>query len=297
MRVLISGAGIAGPTLAWFLARAGAHITILEKSKALYPHGQNVDIQGSAVTAIKKMGLLDEVRRRNTKETGTQFINPNGKSFASFPVTEGVAASLTSEFEILRGDLAAILYDATKHHPNVDYKFDTTIENVLSNDNDSVKVELSNGEKQVYDLLVAADGQWSRVRKQCFPPESVKAKHMGMYAVYYTVPRVPSDNDMWNIYVALKSRVITTRPDPYGKTSEERNCTCAINLRTFRDYPCDVYIHASHCYGGKGVARSRQEGQEDAGRASSARIWRRRMAVTEALRRHGPGSGLLFPCD
>jgi 2-polyprenyl-6-methoxyphenol hydroxylase-like FAD-dependent oxidoreductase len=221
MRVLISGAGIAGPTLAWFLAKTGAHVTVLEKSKALFPHGQNVDLQGSAVTAMKKMGLLDEVRRHNTKETGTQFINPSGKPFAIFPVREGTSASLTSEFEILRGDLAAILYDATERHPNIDYKFDTTIRNVLSNDVDSVRVELSNGQKEAFDLLVAADGQWSRVRKQCFSPESVKATHMGMYAVYYTVPRVPTDNNMWNIYVALKSRVVTTRPDSYGKTLEE----------------------------------------------------------------------------
>jgi 2-polyprenyl-6-methoxyphenol hydroxylase-like FAD-dependent oxidoreductase len=219
MRVLISGAGVAGPTLAWFLARTGAHITILEKSRALFPHGQNVDLQGSAVTAIRKMGLLDEVRQRNTKETGTQFIGPNGKPFAVFPITKDSSASLTSEFEILRGDLAALLYEATKDYPNVHYKFNTTIRDVVENGDDSVKVELSNGEKQEFDLLVAADGQWSKIRKQCFSPASVKSIHMGMYAVYYTVPRLPDDNNMWNIFVALKSRVVTVRPDPHGKIS------------------------------------------------------------------------------
>jgi 2-polyprenyl-6-methoxyphenol hydroxylase-like FAD-dependent oxidoreductase len=217
MHVLISGAGIAGPTLAWFLAKTGARITILEKSKVLLPHGQNVDIQGSAVTAIRKMGLLDEVRRHNTKETGTQFIGPNGNPFAAFPVSEGSSASLTSEFEILRGDLAAVLYRATKSHPNISYMFDTTVKSVLTNDDKSVRVELSNGEKHEYDLLVAADGQWSRVRKQCFVQEAVKATHMGMYAVYFTVPRLAIDNDLWNIYIALGSRIVAVRPDPHGK--------------------------------------------------------------------------------
>lgn len=61
MRVLISGAGIAGPTLARFLAKAGARITIVEKSHFLLPHGQNVDVQGSATTVIEKMGLMDQV--------------------------------------------------------------------------------------------------------------------------------------------------------------------------------------------------------------------------------------------
>ena len=61
MRALISGADIAGPTLARFLAKAGTRVTIVEKSHSLLPHGQNVDITGSARTAVKKMGLIDQI--------------------------------------------------------------------------------------------------------------------------------------------------------------------------------------------------------------------------------------------
>lgn len=216
MRVLISGAGIAGPTLAWFLAKVGAHITIVEKSPSLLPHGQNVDISGSAIKIIKRMGLIDEVRRFNTSEKGTQFIGANGRPFAQFPVRLGSDISLTSEFEILRGDLAAILYKASKDHPNVNYLFSTTIAQVVSNDDTNVKVKLSTGEVQVFDLLVAADGQWSKIRKQCFPPECVSVVDKNMYAVYWTSPRLPSDNNWWNIYLALESRVMSLRPDPHG---------------------------------------------------------------------------------
>ncbi len=196
--------------------KTNVEITVVEKSREILPHGQNVDIQGSAVYVIRKMGLEEEIRKSNTTETGSRLVNSNGKSVASFPVQKGAAASMTSEFEILRGDLAKILYTATKDQPNVNYLFDTTIKEVVSNDDDSVKVELSNGDIQTFDLLVAADGQWSKVRKQCFPPESILARNMGMYAIYYTVPRIPSDKNMWNIHVALKSRIVATRPDPYG---------------------------------------------------------------------------------
>lgn len=216
MRVLISGAGIAGPTLAWFLAKAGVRTTIVEKSRSLLPHGQNVDITGSALTVIKKMGLMDQVRRFNTTEKGTQFIDPKGRPCAPFPLAKGRSASFTSEFEILRADLAAVLYEATKDHPNVNYLFGTTVKEVISNDADVVKVELMNGEVQEFDLLIAADGQWSKVRKQCFPPEYVKVVDLGMYVVYWTIPRLSCDNDWWNVYLALKSRVITLRPDPHG---------------------------------------------------------------------------------
>lgn len=216
MRVLISGAGVAGPTLAWFLAKTGASITVVEKSEAILPHGQNVDLKGAAITVIKKMGLLDRVRQSNTTEKGAQFVDSKGEPYASFPVKEGFSASLSSEFEILRGDLAAILYEASREYPSVKYLFGTTIKEVISNDNKTVRVKFSHGGVEDFDLLVAADGQWSKVRQQCFPTEGVNVVDKGMYAVYWTVPRLPSDNDWWNIYVALRSRIITLRPDPYG---------------------------------------------------------------------------------
>ncbi|RKO85694.1 hypothetical protein BDK51DRAFT_36021 [Blyttiomyces helicus] len=187
MRVLISGVGIAGPTLAWFLARAGARITVLERSPAIVPHGQNVDIQGSARKVVQFMGLDDEVRRRNTTEKGTQFVNRTGRSFAAFPVNEGSSASLTSQYQILRGDLAAVLHNATKHHPNVSYLFGTTVR------------ELSSGDVNEYDLV-------SKLRRQVFPAECVQVVDQGMYAVFWTIPRLPSDNDWWNIHLALGSR-------------------------------------------------------------------------------------------
>jgi len=224
MRVLISGAGVAGPSLVCFLAKTGARITILEKTASPLPHGQNVDITGSAITAVKKMGLLDEFRRNHTKEQGTQLIDPKGRPFAPFPVQQGTSTSFTSEYEILRGDLAKILYEASKDHPNVNYMFSTTVKEVISNTSEAVKVELSNGEVQEFDLLVAADGQWSKLRQKCFPPESVSVIDKGMYCVYYTVPRLPADNNWWNVYFALGSRVITIRPDPHGTVRAMFTC-------------------------------------------------------------------------
>jgi 2-polyprenyl-6-methoxyphenol hydroxylase-like FAD-dependent oxidoreductase len=109
-----------------------------------------------------------------------------------------------------------MLANASMELPNVEYRLGTTIAEVLSNGEDSVKVEFSNGETSQYDLLVAADGQWSRTRKQCFLPEEVTTVDKNMYAVYWTLPRLPEDNDMWNLYQALGSRILTIRPDPHG---------------------------------------------------------------------------------
>jgi len=216
MHTVISGAGVAGPALAWFLARSGTRVTLVEKAASLLPHGQNVDIQNTARIIIQKMGLQEEFLRRGTKEKGTQFVDTQGKTFAPLPLTKESAISATSEYEILRGDLADLLYQATKDHPNVDYRFGTTIKKVLSNDEKSVKVELSTGEVQEYDLLVLSDGQWSKLRTQIFPEDAVNVVDLGMYVGYWTVPRISTDDGWWNVYMGTGSRTITIRPDPHG---------------------------------------------------------------------------------
>ena len=215
MRVLISGAGIAGPTLAHFLARAGAHVTVVEKAKSMLNQGQNIDIRGTALNVINKMGVLEEIRKCNTTEKGTCFIGDRGEVLASFPV-KGSAGSPTAEFEILRGDLADVLYRATKDEPNIDYRFGTTVTQVLENSAERVKVQLSTGETAAFDVLVAADGQWSRLRKEVFGDQAVTVVDKGCYCVYGTVPREKEDTDYWCIYQALNSRAIGTRPDNHG---------------------------------------------------------------------------------
>ncbi|KAF6815504.1 pyridine nucleotide-disulfide oxidoreductase [Colletotrichum plurivorum] len=218
MRVLISGAGIAGPTLAYFLAKTGARVTVLDRSRDLLRQGQNVDVGHSAVAVIRKMGLMNELRRWNTTEKGTRILDDRGKTLASFPLREGSLASPTSEFEVLRGDLAWLIHGATRDAPkkNVEYLFGTTAKRVISNDDRAVKVELSDGQVREFDLLVVADGQRSALRAQCFPEEAVTMVDKDMYVVYATIPRVPGDDDWWNVFFALGSRIVTLRPDPHG---------------------------------------------------------------------------------
>ncbi|KAJ1030844.1 hypothetical protein NDA18_002074 [Ustilago nuda] len=215
MRVLISGAGIAGPTLAHFLSRFGTQVTIVEKASTMLTQGHNIDVHGTALNIINQMGLLTELKKRNTTEMGTRFLDENGKVFADFPV-EGTVGSPTSPFEILRGDLADFLYQATRQDGNIDYLFATTITEVVENSEEKVRVKLSNSKEEEYDLLVAADGQWSPIRKAVFPTDAVQVINKGCYCVYATVPRTNADSDYWDIHQALRSRALHTRPDNHG---------------------------------------------------------------------------------
>lgn len=129
---------------------------------------------------------------------------------------KGLQASFTSAFEILRGDLADILYQATKDHPSVDYRFGMKVARVVEKDGAGVRVLFSDGREECFDLLVAADGQWSKVRAKVFDPATIETVHKGLYGAYWTIPRIASDDAWWNIHIALRRRIIALRPDPYG---------------------------------------------------------------------------------
>jgi 2-polyprenyl-6-methoxyphenol hydroxylase-like FAD-dependent oxidoreductase len=146
----------------------------------------------------------------------TRFIDKHGRPFAPFPVRVGSKSSITAEHEILRGDLAKLLYDTTVKDPQITYRFGTFVDQILSNDDHSVKVAFNDGSKHEYDILVAADGQWSNVRRQTFDPSSIKIIDKGSYVAYWTGKRTAADNDWWNIHQALRARVVTCRPDPNG---------------------------------------------------------------------------------
>src|SRR6478735_10784223 len=80
LRVLISGASIAGPALAYWLHRYGFDVTIIERTPALRSGGYGVDIRGAAVTVLKKVGIFDQVCAADTRMTGVYFVNRKGKS-------------------------------------------------------------------------------------------------------------------------------------------------------------------------------------------------------------------------
>ncbi|KAI7144299.1 hypothetical protein KC324_g15951, partial [Hortaea werneckii] len=119
LNVLISGASIAGPLTAYFLARAGATVTIVERFPELRTAGQNVDIRSLGVTVMRKIpGFEEAVRAKTTQMDAMVLVDALGREYARMGTTgDPEQQSLVSEFEIFRGDLARILYDITKDHP------------------------------------------------------------------------------------------------------------------------------------------------------------------------------------
>ncbi|MEV0248538.1 FAD-dependent monooxygenase [Nocardia sp. NPDC050712] len=183
--VLISGAGIAGPTLAFWLRRYGFTPTIVELSPTLRAGGQAIDVLGTATEVVRRMGLLERVHEMSTGKRGTSYVDATGRVRAtiSSEVFNGVGAH--GDTEIQRGDLARILYDATRD--DVEYLLGDTITELVQ-DPDYVRVWFEHAAPRTFDLVIGADGVHSPTRTLAFGPESRFLRHMGYYICIYTIP-------------------------------------------------------------------------------------------------------------
>lgn len=218
MHVLVSGAGVAGNTLACFLGKAGIQTTLIEREASCLTRGHNIDIVDPAIKILDSLGLLAELKRRNTGEKGAIFENEDSQPVAVFPLVEGSPTSPTQEFEILRGDLSSLLYDASKQHESVTHLLGKTIDEVTSHTDQSVAVRLNDGSSIEADALILCDGQWSKLRTACFQQESISFVDKNAYLAMSTIPRASDDTNMWRVVLAKRRRMLSLRPDPHGTT-------------------------------------------------------------------------------
>jgi 2-polyprenyl-6-methoxyphenol hydroxylase-like FAD-dependent oxidoreductase len=185
VRVLVAGASVAGPALAHWLRRRGAEVTVVERAPALRPGGQAVDARGVAREVIRRMGLDAEVRAACTDTAGAHTVDTDGTVLETFRADDDGGDGYIAEIEILRGDLARVLYDDTRD--GVEYLFGDRI-TALTQDADGVDVTLASGARRRFDLVVGADGLHSGLRTMVFGPRERFVRHLGLVLAFYTVP-------------------------------------------------------------------------------------------------------------
>ncbi|NES13873.1 MULTISPECIES: FAD-dependent monooxygenase [Micromonospora] len=181
--VLISGAGVAGTALAWWLRHHGFRPTVVERAPALRDGGYKVDVRGAALTVLDRMGLREQVSRRDTGMRLARFVAADGRQLATmdaalFGGREG------DDVEIMRGDLVRILMAATG---DVDHRFADSI-TALRPAADGVEVDFASGTSRRFDLVIGADGLHSTVRRLAFGPASAYLRPLGHHIAICTVP-------------------------------------------------------------------------------------------------------------
>jgi len=169
--ILINGGGIAGPCLAFWLARQGHAVTITEQARQLRSGGQAVDFRGPSLVVLEKMGLLAAVRASATRMGPLVLVDERGKEVGRLP-TEVISG----ELEIFWGDLARIFYEAVRE--DVDYRFGIRV-TALHDDGERVNVTFSDTSTGSYDFVIGADGLHSGIRGLVFGPEQQYVTALG----------------------------------------------------------------------------------------------------------------------
>ncbi|GLZ78298.1 FAD-binding monooxygenase [Actinorhabdospora filicis] len=212
--VLISGASIAGPALAHWLHHHGMTATVIERAPRLRLGGQTVDLRGAGRTVIERMGLEPAARARTTHEAGLHFVDGRNHVRASFGSESLNGDGFVTELELLRGELADLLYQHTRD--TTEYIFGDEITG-LSDSGDGVDVTFRRGAGRRFDLVVLAEGFRSRTRDLVFA-DIARTRSFGLYTAYFTIPRAETDGNWARWYNAPGRRVVLLRPDNLGTT-------------------------------------------------------------------------------
>ena len=213
-RILISGASVAGPSLAWWLTRHGFRPTVVERAPRLRGGGYAVDFRGAAhLSVLAKMGILDRIRERQTHLSATTYVDADGYRVASMP-----AGIFAGDVEILRGDLGRILYEATRD--STGYLFGDSITG-LHQDAGGVHVTFRRAAPQTFDLVIGADGLHSVVRELAFGDHPDPVRDLGLSVSIFGVPdRYGLDHE--GLLYSVPGRT-TTGPAAPGSLNRSRS--------------------------------------------------------------------------
>lgn len=213
-RILITGASVAGNTVAWALARQGFDVSVVEQAAQFRDGGQNIDVRGVGREVLQRMGLEQAALDHGTGEEGTAWVDDHGHAVATFKTDDIDGDGPTAELEILRGDLARLLYDAARQ--TAEYRFGDRIASI-DDDGEAATVRFQSGRSERFDAVIVAEGVGSATRELVFPGEN-DPRWMDLTIAYFTIARTADDDRLWRWYHTTGGRSISLRPDQHGTT-------------------------------------------------------------------------------
>lgn len=195
MRILISGAGVAGLAAGVVLEADGHDIAIVERAHQFRTKGAPIDIRGDAIAVADQMGILHELKARavNMSE-GARFVDHEGT-----PVSRLGGESFhesDDDIEVPREDICSVLESALD--PSTALNFGDFIHTLVEDEN-GVDVAFDSGSSARFDIVVGADGLHSLTRRHTFGPEDAFVEHLGFYAAYTWFPSGTETEDSSSI--------------------------------------------------------------------------------------------------
>ena len=196
--VLISGVGIAGPTLAYWLKAGGFQPTLIEHAPKLRTGGYVIDFWGLGYDVAERMGLLDEINRSGYHIRELRIVNAKGDRISGFGTNVFRELTRGRYVTIGRSDLSRLLFETIKNDTEIVFG-DEVIG--LQEEADSVQVTFARGSQRRFDLVVGADGLHSTVRRLAFGSQDRFEKPLGyIVAAFQASGYRPRDEDVYVTY-------------------------------------------------------------------------------------------------
>ena len=231
MRIAISGAGIAGPSLAYWLRKTGHTPTIIEIAPTFRAGGYVIDLWGVGYEVIRRMGLEDTIRDAGYHVQGVRSVDEHGRTTASFRT--GLFGRIAGEefISLPRGDLARAIYRTVVKE--VETIFGDQITAIDQHD-DGVRLSFQHAPDRDFDLVVGADGLHSNVRRLAFGPESDFEHYLGCHVAACTISGYPHRDEL--VYV---SRILPDRQVARFALSDNRTLLFFVFRAKTPDLPRD----------------------------------------------------------
>jgi 2-polyprenyl-6-methoxyphenol hydroxylase-like FAD-dependent oxidoreductase len=213
VRVLISGAGIAGPTLAYWLAHYGFQPTLIEYAPKLRTGGYIIDFWGAGFDIAERMGLMPEIRRAGYMVEEVRVVDQRGRRVSGFPAEAAARLARGRYISLPRGELAALIFG--KLQGRVETIFGDSARAIEQTER-GMHVTFERGAARDFDLVVGADGLHSRVRELVFGPEGKFEKYLGhKVAAFEAKGYRPRDDFIYVMYTEVGQQVarFTMRED------------------------------------------------------------------------------------
>jgi 2-polyprenyl-6-methoxyphenol hydroxylase-like FAD-dependent oxidoreductase len=196
--VLISGAGIGGPTLAYWLKAAGFEPTLVEHASKLRTGGYVIDFWGLGYDIAARMGLLDEINRAGFHMREMRIVNGKGERISGFGTNVFTELTGGRYVTIGRSELSRLLFETIKNDTEVVFGDEVV---GLQERADSVQVTFKRGSQRRFDLVVGADGLHSAVRRLVFGSQDRFEKRLGYIVAAFEVSGYrPRDEDVYVTY-------------------------------------------------------------------------------------------------
>jgi 2-polyprenyl-6-methoxyphenol hydroxylase-like FAD-dependent oxidoreductase len=210
--VLISGGGIAGLTLAYWLQQRGIWATIVEQAPRLRTEGYAIDFAGSGWDVAERMNLISTLRQNQITAPYFIFKDGTGRELARLPTAVFQQAFQDKMVQTMRPDLEAALYKTI--HDTVPIRFGTSIREIDQSP-DQVTVTFADGDQESFGLVVGADGTHSNTRRLVFGDERQFSAYLGYYFATFPVPNL--DHFEEGAIICLEpNRQATVFPDHHG---------------------------------------------------------------------------------